>query len=151
MVKIGVVSNLSKDPTGEYTKEVLQGMVQRNMKPLVTTTVHKLIKQGILLGEMELYQLSDLILVLGGDGTILQTDSQAAKFGKPLLCINMGRLGFLAEAEMSDLTMILDKLASGNYQIENRMMLEARLIRKDQPAEQYLALNDIAVAKFFAE
>ncbi|HHU79153.1 MAG: NAD(+)/NADH kinase [Caldicoprobacterales bacterium] len=147
MVKIGVVSNLSKDPTGEYTKEVLQGMVQRNMKPLVTTTVHKLIKQGILLGEMELYQLSDLILVLGGDGTILQTARQAAKFGKPLLGINMGRLGFLAEAEMSDLTMILDKLASGNYQIENRMMLEARLIRKDQPAEQYLALNDIAVAK----
>ncbi|HHT65821.1 MAG TPA: NAD(+) kinase [Clostridiales bacterium] len=147
MVKIGIVSNLYKDPTGEYTDKVLKGMIKRNMQPLVTSSVYKQLKQGTLLREKEIYQLSDLILVLGGDGTILQTSRSAAKFNKPLLGINLGRLGFLAEAEMSDLEHILDTLASSSYQIEHRMMLEARLIRNNQLIKQFLALNDVAVAK----
>lgn len=136
-----------KDPTGEYTGKVLQGMVKRNMQPLVTSSVYKLLKQGTLLEEKEIYQLSDLILVLGGDGTILQTSRSAARFNKPLLGINLGRLGFLTEAEMSDLEHILDTLASGSYQIERRMMLESRLIRDKRLMRQFLALNDVAVAK----
>jgi NAD+ kinase len=147
MVKVGVVANLYKDPTGEHTDKVLQGIIKRNMQPLVTQSVYKHLRQGTLLEEKELYQLSDIILVLGGDGTILQTSRRAAQFGKPLLGINLGRLGFLAEAEMSDLDSILDILASGSFEIERRMMLEARLIRQEQLINQFLALNDVAVSK----
>jgi NAD+ kinase len=147
MVKAGVIVNLYKDPTGEHTGRVLQGMIKRNIQPLVTHSVYKILRQGTLLEEEALYQLSDLILVLGGDGTILQTSRSAAKFDKPLLGINLGRLGFLAEAEMSDLETILDVLASGSFQIERRMMLESRLIRQNQLINQFLALNDVAVTK----
>ncbi|HHY82040.1 MAG TPA: NAD(+)/NADH kinase [Clostridiales bacterium] len=147
MVKVGIITNLSKDNEGKCTKKVLQGIIKRNMQPLVTSSVYNLFETGTLLGEKELYQLSDLILVLGGDGTILHASGKAAAYGKPLVGINLGRLGFLAEAEMSDCDMILDALQSGSYYIEKRMMLEARLYREKEPVRVFQALNDVAVAK----
>ncbi|NLU35781.1 MAG: NAD(+)/NADH kinase [Clostridiales bacterium] len=147
MKKIGLISNLYKDPAGEQTSKVLQGIIKRNMMPLVTDSVYKLLKQGKWSKEKDLFQHSDIILVLGGDGTILQTSRNAAKYGKPILGINLGRLGFLAEAEMSDLDSILDIIVSGSYQIEDRMMLDSQLIRKGKKVDSFLALNDIAVTK----
>ena len=147
MIKVGIISNFTKDPTGEYTKKVVAGILERNMRPLVTPPVYQALHTGTLLGERELYQLSDLILVLGGDGTILHTSRRAAEFQKPLLGINLGRLGFLAEAEMSNLPYILDALSTGSYEIDRRMMLEARLIREDRITSRYLALNDVIVSK----
>jgi NAD+ kinase len=147
MKKIGIISNLSKDTSGDYTKTIIDGIASRNMEPLVTSPVYKLLKKGTLLGEKELYQLSDIVLVLGGDGTILQTAREAAVYGIPLLGINLGRLGFLAEAEMSDCDFILDTLASGSYQMEKRMMLETELYRDGRIINRFIALNDVAVAK----
>ena len=147
MIKVGVIANLYKDPTGEHTDKVLREVIKRNMQPLVTHSVYELLSQGKLYEENELYQLSDIILVLGGDGTILQTSRRAALFDKPLLGINLGRLGFLAEAEMSNLESILDILATGSYEIERRMMLEARLIRDEQLLNKFLALNDVVISK----
>ena len=147
MIKVGIVSNLSKDISGENTEKIIRGIMNRNMQPLVSSPVHRLLHMGNLLGERELFQLSDLILVLGGDGTILQTARPAALFGKPILGINLGRLGFLAEAEMADCEFILDALSSGAYQIEKRMMLEAELLRDGRQISRSIALNDMAVAK----
>ena len=79
MKKIGLISNLYKDPAGEQTSKVLQGIIKRNMMPLVTDSVYKLLKQGKWSKEKDLFQHSDIILVLGGDGTILQTSRNAAK------------------------------------------------------------------------
>jgi hypothetical protein len=67
MIKVGIVSNLTKDGSGENTEKIIQGVMSRNMEPLVTTSVYQLLNMGTLLGEKELYQISDLILVLGGD------------------------------------------------------------------------------------
>jgi NAD+ kinase len=147
MKKVGIVSNLSKDSSGENTEKIIHGILSRNMQPMVTTPVYQLLGLGTLLGEKELYQLSDCILVLGGDGTILQTARQAAIYRKPILGINLGRLGFLAEAEMSDYDFILDTLAAGTYKTERRMMLEAVLIREGRQVSRFIALNDVAVAK----
>ena len=147
MIKVGIVSNLTKDSSGENTEKIVRGVISRNMQPLVPAPVYQLLNMGTLLGEKELYQLSDLILVLGGDGTILQTARLAALYGKPLLGINLGRLGFPAEAEMADCDFILDALSSGAYKIEKRMMLEAELLRDGKRINRFIALNDAAVGK----
>lgn len=147
MIKVGIMSNLSKDIGGEHTSKIIEGIIKRDMQPLVTSSTYNLLNQGILLCEQEFYQLSDLILVLGGDGTILQTSRQAAIYAKPLLGINLGRLGFMAEAELTDSDLILDAIRSGSYVTENRMMLQANLIRDGKKISEFIALNDIAIAK----
>ena len=147
MSKVGIISNLSKDISGEYTKKVLQGLQKRNMKALVTPSVYQLCQLGTLSSENEIFNKSDLILVLGGDGTILHTSRKAAEYQKPLLGINLGHLGFLAEAEMANLPSILDSLSCKSYKIDRRMMLEAKVIRNQQILKQELALNDVIVSK----
>jgi len=148
MIKLGIVSNLYKDPTGENTSKVIHRIIERNMLPMVTDPVFRLLRQGTYCKEEEeLFEHSDIILVLGGDGTILQTSRSAAKYNKPILGVNLGHLGFLAEAEMSNLDSILDIIVSGSYKTEYRMMLESKLIRNGQIIESFLALNDVAVTK----
>ncbi|NLC43244.1 MAG: NAD(+)/NADH kinase [Clostridiales bacterium] len=147
MIKLGIISNLSKDITGDNTKEVLNGILERSMIPLVTPSVYQLCQLGNLLAEDEIYKQSDLILVLGGDGTILHSSRKAAEYQKPLLGINLGHLGFLAEAEMVNLPSILDALALGKYKIDKRMMIEAKVMRGQQVLKSAIALNDVIVSK----
>lgn len=89
----------------------------------------------------------DLILVLGGDGTLLNTARAAAPYQVPLLGINMGHLGFLTEVELDDMFFSLEKLVTGEYRMEERMMLKCLLMRKGITIGEFLALNDIVVTK----
>jgi NAD+ kinase len=85
------------------------------------------------------------IITLGGDGTILHTAKQAALSNLPVLGINLGRLGFLAELEVSDLQLLPDAL-SGKWIPDKRMMLETTLYRSDKCIYTDYALNDAVIA-----
>lgn len=87
----------------------------------------------------------DLMVALGGDGTIIHCARHAANFNKPILGVNVGRLGFVAELETDEFDE-LGKLAAGNYQIENRMMLEIRYTENGQE-KTCAALNDAVIAR----
>jgi NAD+ kinase len=89
----------------------------------------------------------DLVIVLGGDGSILRTSRMAAKCAIPLLGINMGRLGFLSEASPADWREKLLAVFSGDYWIESRMMLRAAAWRGDQQLCEHLALNDVVISR----
>jgi NAD+ kinase len=86
---------------------------------------------------------SDIIITLGGDGTILRVAKQAAFMGIPVLGINVGRLGFMAAIDVDELD-CLNMLFSGNYTIEERMMLD---ITTEQSPNTFYALNDAVVSK----
>ena len=90
----------------------------------------------------------DLIIAIGGDGTILEASSYAAEYNKLLLGINTGRLGFMASMETDELYN-LSRLMSGDYTIENRMMLDCEFI-SGESSEKYTALNDIVISSQFA-
>ena len=90
-----------------------------------------------------LYDGADFILVLGGDGTILSVAKEAAENDIPVVGINLGRLGFLAEIEQNALEDGLNRLFSGEYIVEERMMIEADL--GDGTASR--ALNDIVITR----
>lgn len=83
---------------------------------------------------------SDLIITLGGDGTLLATSRSAARAKTPVLPINVGAMGFLSESSEKELEMIVNGILEDDYHIERRMMLEAELNSK-----KYLALNDVVV------
>ena len=99
------------------------------------------------LGRME-EELSraDVLVCFGGDGTILHAAGDAAKHNVPVMGINMGSVGFMAELERGELS-LLTKLAEGDYRIEERMMLQVRLLRGDKVLMEELALNDAVISK----
>jgi NAD+ kinase len=87
-----------------------------------------------------------LLVVFGGDGTILRAARLAAGRGVPILGVNMGGFGFLAEVSTTDFADALPSLLAGRYHLDERMMLQADVERHDA-AQSLLALNDMVVTK----
>jgi NAD+ kinase len=91
----------------------------------------------------------DLLVVLGGDGTLLSVADCAAKANVevPILGVNFGGLGFLTEATLPELYPSLESALSGAARVEERMMLRATTVRGGQPQPDHLALNDVVITK----
>ena len=90
---------------------------------------------------------TDLVCVLGGDGTFLRAARAIGGSGVPALGINLGRVGFLAKDESRDLERALDQLHDGDYEIEERFRIVARLSRADGSGEDHECLNEVVVAR----
>ena len=97
----------------------------------------------IITGKADEIENADIALVLGGDGTILRAARQLYGKDIPIFGINYGRLGYLTEFSSEDAMDGLDRLASGNYSIESRMMLEGEIIRNGEVAVSFIALNEV--------
>jgi len=95
----------------------------------------------------EIPQSAECILVLGGDGTLLRAAKSALKLGIPLLGINLGTLGYLAEVDVASVESALDALMAGAYIIENRMMLTGTVLHAGRTAAEDLALNDTIIQR----
>ncbi len=91
----------------------------------------------------EIIQNSDLLIVLGGDGTIIRLAKIASLFNLPILGINLGRLGFLSEVENEDLDGAISKIISGNYTVEERSMLKISCGGND-----YVSLNEVMLGRY---
>ncbi len=90
----------------------------------------------------------DIIVVLGGDGTLLRIAEQAARHSIPVIGINLGHLGFLTELTCQEAKEALDKILSGSVTVENRMMLKALLTQEDDEKQTLrYALNDVVINK----
>ena len=95
----------------------------------------------------EVYSGIDCIIVLGGDGTLLGVAREATSHKIPILGINLGRLGFLAEVERHEIEACLDKLLAGAYTVENRMMIHAVIRKASGSTAAFDALNDIVISR----
>ena len=94
----------------------------------------------------ELFEDCDVAITVGGDGTIIHSAKHAAKYAKPMIGVNVGRLGFAAEVEpdnIADLLRILDN----DYQIKNRMLLDVTIKHINGESENYLAVNDATLSR----
>ena len=91
---------------------------------------------------------TDVLVVLGGDGTFLRAAQAIAEVDVPILGINLGKVGFLSKAEAHELEPVLEKLKAGAFTLRNRMALTGRILPAGRPAEDtFTALNDIVVAR----
>ena len=90
---------------------------------------------------------SDLLVILGGDGAILRAARFSSRHQLPLFCINMGRVGFLSEAELDNWPEKLSRFLSGGFWLERRLMLQASLMRGNDTVQTLLALNDVVVGR----
>jgi NAD+ kinase len=89
----------------------------------------------------------DLIIVLGGDGTLLGVARSAHPFNVPILGVNLGTLGFLAEVTQANLYEVLDNVLEGRYECESRMLLNACIWRDNKKVGNYHVLNDVVISK----
>jgi NAD+ kinase len=92
---------------------------------------------------------TDVLVVLGGDGTFLRAAHAVIEDDVPLLGINVGKVGFLSKVEAKDIERVLATLMEGRFEIEPRMALEGRILRggADRTDHRLLALNDIVIAR----
>jgi NAD+ kinase len=92
---------------------------------------------------------TDVLVVLGGDGTFLRAARAVAEVDVPLLGINLGKVGFLSKVEANELETVLEHIVAGEYTIDERMVLEGRVLRGGGVGddERHIALNDVVVAR----
>jgi len=90
---------------------------------------------------------SDLLIVLGGDGTLLSAARQAAARKVPILAVNLGGLGFLTTVSQDELYLILEEIFSNKHRVSERVMLQAEIIRDGTVVRQQIALNDAVLNK----
>jgi NAD+ kinase len=95
----------------------------------------------------ELASKVDVVAVFGGDGTLLYAARIVADSGVPILGVNLGSLGFLTEVKLEEMHTALEGLLTGEYQLEDRMLLDVEVSKKDQSLTHFLALNDAVINK----
>jgi NAD+ kinase len=145
---IAVIPNEKKDPFFEHTKNLINYLSDKNINIFLNEIYKQKINNCVLkyTNEENLYQSCDLLIALGGDGTILRTASHAFGLDKPVIGVNLGTIGFMSEIEAHEIE-LFDKLFSGNFTIESRMMLDVEIIKKDAGVIfTDSALNDAVVS-----
>lgn len=151
-MKIGIVANITKESVMEVVAAFVKKLKQNNIEYFLTHSLHETkdkiaiaIDDDFVVDDTELYQQSDIIISFGGDGTMLATAFNAHKYDKPVLGINLGKLGFLVEADVSQLDVVFDAIKNKNYTIEERMIIEGDCT--DYKCEKMIAINDLVIDK----
>ena len=143
--KIGFVTNIEKDPTLQETKKMVDFVLKKGCEVYVSETFSDVHPDVIATSSSEMYKSVDFVVVIGGDGTILRVARSAAIFDTPILGINFGTLGYLADVEKVNAIDALEKVLNGDFTIENRMMLEPYVERGCVSHEINLALNEVCI------
>jgi NAD+ kinase len=139
--RIGVVANLKKEGVRPFLATFVPDLVKQGFEVFVEASVQPYL--GSLEGvEIGIARQCDVIVSLGGDGTILFTARQYADLEIPILGINVGRLGFLAETFKSD---TIERMKSGRFRIQKRMRIVAAMRQGEKVVQEFSALNDIVV------
>ena len=99
----------------------------------------------------ELSQNIDLAIVIGGDGTLLHVAREMAQPKVPIVGVNLGRLGFLTDIAQADMLSEIDTILDGRYHIEDRMMLDVKVLRDEKIIYRQFALNDVVIGKHALE
>lgn len=134
-----IITNQTKDPKFQVTGQIQNYLTLHGKKCTVCTGRH---------ADAELVEKDvDCVLVLGGDGTLLQAAADLAGIDVPFLGINLGTLGFLTEVNKADIESALSSILVGDYEIEKRMMLEGHSYDKVGEKDNARALNDIVITR----
>lgn len=136
-------------------KAMAYGISQRAAQILLTHGAQVLMQDGLqaecmtmgveYLAQKECLERTDVILTIGGDGTILHEANLSLEYRKPILGINLGRCGFLATCEVDEMEAKLSAVARGEYFLDNRMLLYVRVLGDD--SWEGHALNDVVMTK----
>lgn len=148
MNKIGIIFNLRKAGAKETLERLVSYLTHKKKSIILDKETARLIKHpGFGAKDNKAYANCDLIITLGGDGTLLRAIRMLKGKDIPILGVNLGGLGFLTEISSGKLYSTLDNVLSGRYELDERMSLEATLWRKERRIISSSALNDCVITK----
>ena len=147
MDKFYIITNNDKDKDFQITNEIVSYLKKNGKKCQVQQAERKLEGAYHYTNPELIPEGTQCILVLGGDGTLLQAARDVVYRKIPMLGINLGTLGFLAEVDRQSIHAALDKLIADDYEIEERMMLTGTVWHGDKIIGQDIALNDIVIGR----
>jgi NAD+ kinase len=150
--RIGIVAKHGIHEAAPTLDHLVGWLMGRGVEPIFENDTAKLSSEGRrvrTLSREELPAAVDLVLVLGGDGTLLGMADRiaAADAGTPILGVNFGSLGFLTEVTLPELQESLEAVLAGRAALDERMMLRSRVTRRNQPLADLLVLNEVAVSR----
>lgn len=149
---IGIIANITKENVFEVVSSFIKKLKENNLEYLLTNSLkenkEKLkihLEEQFPVDDKEIYEKSDLIISIGGDGTMLATAHNAYEYNKPVLGVNLGKLGFLVEADIIHMDKIIDEIKREDYTIDNRMVIAGKCNGFD--TDNLVAINDIVIEK----
>jgi NAD+ kinase len=147
--RVGIVAKPGLSAVSQDLPAIASWLLERGVEPVFDEATAELAAQGGLrrVTRDDLPRHVDLILLLGGDGTLLGMADRAARAGLdvPILGVNFGGLGFLTEVTYDELYASLEAALAGTAPVESRLMLRAVIERDGQPKAEHYALNDVTV------
>ncbi|MGB2867160.1 MAG: NAD(+)/NADH kinase [Bacteroidota bacterium] len=150
-MKFGIAGNLEKPVIAEVVESLLTRFEKEDVQYVLHDTLARglkkrkpsqLVRKSSTVSESGLAGACDILISLGGDGTILRMARIVGKKRTPILGINVGKLGFLAEISVEELDECLSEILAGRYHIEDRMVLQAT---SSKMKSDYFALNDVVM------
>lgn len=146
MKKIGIISKPGRREPEEILKELLPRLRMKGHETYVDAeAAARLNIEGYTRAEISLR--TDVVIVLGGDGTMLSVSRLVAEKGIPILGVNLGTMGFITEINQNELYDAVDAMLSDSCVVEERLMLCARIVREGEKIAEYTVLNDVVINK----
>jgi NAD+ kinase len=145
--RIGIVVKPNKREVISLVKDLTAWLAKHNVQVYVDDQISPGIPQSSPCPRSQISQCSEILIVLGGDGTLLSAVRNMGETGVPILGVNLGGLGFLTEITLEELYPVLERIFQGQMQTEQRMKLCAEVIRQGQPVASYCVLNDVVITK----
>ncbi len=146
-MRIGIIGKTNTDKAYEIAKDLSGWFNARGVEVIFEQEIGKKIRRRKSVPAAEIPELVDIILVFGGDGTFLGVSRLACEHGTPILGINLGGLGFLTEITVDEIYPMMERILSGDYEIEDRQMLRTTVRREKTRAKHYEVLNDVVINK----
>ncbi len=147
MKRIGIIAKPHKPEARAILAELLAWLEARGVEAILDEETSELAGTSGGQPKPDLPGLVDLLLVLGGDGTLLSVARLIGARDVPILGVNLGGLGFLTEVTLEELYPILDAVLQGSYEVTHRILLTATVHRQGERIAEYVALNDAVINK----
>ena len=145
--KIGVFCKPKAPSATDILGRLIPWLRKQNYHIFLDTGTAAIINETSSYEKREISQQADLLIVLGGDGTLLSVAQAAHPYNIPILAVNLGSLAFLAEISIEELYPTLENILAGKFEIENRMLLNACIWRNGEKVEDHNVLNDVVINK----
>jgi NAD+ kinase len=145
--RIGLIANYDKAGASELVREIADACERRSLPLTIEAKTARTIGSPSTATHGDLVRECDLLLVLGGDGTILQVLHELCDEFRPILGINLGTLGFLTCVSATAWPDAIEAIVTGTYRLSERTLLDVEVVRDGQRLGRYIALNDAVISR----
>ncbi|WP_305041716.1 NAD(+)/NADH kinase [Geoalkalibacter sp.] len=147
MKRVGLYAKKHHPDAVGFGREVMNWLLERGLEVYLEEDLAKslgLVRNYV---DSEIPERTDLIIVLGGDGTLISVARHVGARMKPILGVNLGSLGFLTEITQNETFSTLERVLAGDFKVSSRMMLDAVVLRSGREVARFVVLNDAVINK----